>query len=102
MTTGLLLALAGTVVVALGLYAVVAQAHLLRKILGLNLLGSGVFLVLVGGAQASAGAAPDPVPQALVLTGIVVTVAVTALAVTLVRRLAAETGARSLPEDSDE
>ncbi len=48
-------------------------------------MGSGAFLVLVGLAQ-RAGMA-DPVPQAMVLTGIVVSVAATALALALARRL---------------
>ena len=48
-------------------------------------MGSGAFLVLVGFAQRDGTA--DPVPQAMVLTGIVVAVAATALALALLRRL---------------
>jgi multicomponent Na+:H+ antiporter subunit C len=64
---------------------VVLLAHALRKILAFNLMGSGAFLVLVGLAQRTGDV--DPVPQAMVLTGIVVAVAATALALALVRRL---------------
>lgn len=45
---GLLYALAGVLLLALGLHALVVQAHLLRKILAVNVMGSGVFPVLVG------------------------------------------------------
>ena len=48
-------------------------------------MGSGAFLVFVGLAQRDG--AVDPVPQAMVLTGIVVAVAATALALALARRL---------------
>ena len=47
-------------------------------------------------------AAPDPVPQAMVLTGIVVAVAATALALALTRKLHALTGRLELPEDADD
>lgn len=96
MSTGILYALAGSVLVALGLHALVVHAHLLRKILALNIMGSGVFMVLVGLAQRDG--APDPVPQAMVLTGIVVAVSATALGLALMRRLFALSGATSLEE----
>jgi multicomponent Na+:H+ antiporter subunit C len=99
MTTGLLFALTGAVLFALGVAGVVLIDHLLRRILAFNLMGSGAFLVLVGLAQR--GDVPDPVPQAMVLTGIVVAVAATALALALVRKLHALTGRLKLPEDSD-
>ncbi len=97
MTTGLLFALVGVALFALGVAGVALIAQLLRRILAFNLMGSGAFLVLVGLAQR--GDVPDPVPQAMVLTGIVVAVAATALALALVRRLHALTGRLELPED---
>ncbi|MDH3209302.1 MAG: cation:proton antiporter subunit C [Burkholderiaceae bacterium] len=96
MSGGLLYAFTGASLVALGLYALIVYAHLLRKILAFNVMGSGVFLVLVGLAQ-RAGAA-DPVPQAMVLTGIVVAVSATALALALMRRLFTDSGATTLDE----
>ena len=95
MTTGLLFALAGAALFALGVAGVVLIDHLLRRILAFNVMGSGAFLVLVGLAQR--GDVPDPVPQAMVLTGIVVAVAATALALALVRRFHALTGSLDLP-----
>ena len=99
MTTGLLFALAGAALFALGVAGVVLIDHLLRRILAFNVMGSGAFLVLVGLAQR--GDVPDPVPQAMVLTGIVVAVAATALALALVRKLHGLTEHLELPEDGD-
>ncbi|MDP1647448.1 MAG: NADH-quinone oxidoreductase subunit K [Rubrivivax sp.] len=96
MSAGLLYAFAGAALLALGLYALVVHGHLLRKILAVNVVGSGVFLVLVGLAQRDGAA--DPVPQAMVLTGIVVAVSATALALVLMRRLFDLTGATALDE----
>ena len=99
MTPGLLYAVVGAVLFALGLAAMLVQRALLRKILAFNVMGSGAFLVLVGLAQRAGGV--DPVPHAMVLTGIVVTVAATALALALVRRLHALTGRDELPGRDD-
>ncbi|MDI6751037.1 MAG: NADH-quinone oxidoreductase subunit K [Rhodocyclaceae bacterium] len=99
MSSGLLYALVGLALFAFGLAGVVLIGHLLRRILAFNLMGSGAFLVLVGLAQRND--LPDPLPQAMVLTGIVVSVAATALALALVRRLQALTGRPELPEEED-
>ena len=85
MTPGLIYALAGVALFVMGLAGVVLLGHSLRRILAFNLMGSGAFLVLVGLAQRDGSV--DPVPQAMVLTGIVVAVAATALALALARRL---------------
>jgi multicomponent Na+:H+ antiporter subunit C len=45
--------------------------------------------------------APDPVPHAMVLTGIVVAVSATAFALSLVRRLHARTGRVTLDDESE-
>lgn len=100
MSSGLIFALAGAALFAMGVAGVVLIAHLLRRVLAFNLMGSGAFLVLVGLAQRAG--APDPVPQAMVLTGIVVAVAATALALALVRRLHAVTGRSELPARDDD
>jgi multicomponent Na+:H+ antiporter subunit C len=97
--TDLLFALTGAALFTMGVAGVVLIEHLLRRILAFNLMGSGAFLVLVGLAQRND--VTDPVPQAMVLTGIVVAVAATALALALVRRLHALTGKLELPEDTD-
>jgi multicomponent Na+:H+ antiporter subunit C len=76
----------------LGLLGLLIQPHILRKILSFNIMGVGIFLFFVTIANRSGAESPDPVPQALVLTGIVVAVSATAFALTLFRRIHAETG----------
>lgn len=83
---GLVYGVAGALLFALGLHTLLVRPRFLRKVLGLNVSGSGVFLVLVAFAYRP-GDAPDPVPHALVLTGIVVAVSATALAFALIRRI---------------
>lgn len=84
--------------VGIGLYGLAARPEPLRKILAFNLLGGGVFLLFGVFARRGAGAgfAGDPVPQALVITGLVVSFAATALAVALALRLRDETGDAAL------
>lgn len=86
----------------LGLYGLIIHRHLLRKILAINIMGSGVFLVLVALAARHQETVPDPVPQAMVITGIVVAVSATALALALVLRIRTKTGSSELPEKSME
>jgi multicomponent Na+:H+ antiporter subunit C len=93
----LIYALTGSALVALGVFGVITQAALLRKILAFNLLGGGVFLLF--GVIARRGAVVDAVPQALVITGLVVAFAATALAIVLVLRMFQITGAATIAED---
>lgn len=93
MSTGLIYACSGALLFGCGVAGTVLLKHLLRRILAFNVMGSGVFLILVGLAQRDGEV--DPVPQAMVLTGIVVAVAATALAVALLRRLAVPAGTGS-------
>ncbi len=102
MSSALLYALVGTGLFSLGLYGLIVQAHLLRKILGLNIMGSGVFLVLVALARRTGEVPPDAVPHAMVITGIVVAISATALALALMLRVAAETGRAELPDDQQD
>ncbi len=64
-------------------------------------MGSGVFLLLAGLARRVPDGAPDPVPHAMVITGIVVAVAATALALVLLLRLRDASGQTMLPEEQD-
>ena len=95
-------ALVGVGLFSLGLYALIVHAHLLRKVLAINVMGSGVFLVLVALATRTGDAQPDAVPHAMVITGIVVAVSATALALTLMLKLTAETGRAKLPDGQRE
>lgn len=82
----------------LGLYGLIVQPQLLRRILAFNLLGGGVFLLfgVIARRGAAAGLPGDPVPQALVITGIVVAFSATVVAVALLLRLFEVTGQASL------
>ena len=102
MNAAFLYALVGVGLFCLGLYALIVHAHLLRKILAINVMGSGVFLALVALAKRTGEATPDPVPQAMVITGIVVAVSATALALTLMLKLSAESGQAALPDEGRE
>ncbi len=101
MSTATLFGLCGAALVGLGLYGLVVHPGSLRKILAFNLLGSGVFLlfgVIARRGGAAAGVGSDPVPQALIITGLVVAFAATALAVALLLRLVQAGGSESLDE----
>jgi multicomponent Na+:H+ antiporter subunit C len=93
--------LTGAALFAIGFYSLMVQRHLLRRIMALNVMGSGVFLVYLALAAQTAGAIPDPVPQAMVLTGIVVSVCATGLALALADRVQAATGRVELDEGPD-
>lgn len=97
MTGVTLFALAGIGLFVVALYAVISRPHLLHKIMAVNVMGSGAFLIIGALARRTPGAVPDPVPQALVITGIVVSVAATALALVLMLRVNAATGRAELP-----
>ena len=93
--------LCGATLVGLGLYGLITNPQPLRKIIAFNLLGSGVFMLfgVVARRGAAAGFGGDPVPQALVITGIVVAFSATALAVALLLRLFHAAGAATLRAD---
>jgi multicomponent Na+:H+ antiporter subunit C len=101
MSATILYGFCSTVLVGLGLYGLIMHPEPLRKIVAFNLVGGGVFLLfgVIARRGAAAGAGGDPVPQALVITGIVVAFSATALAIALVLRLLAQPGRTSLPDD---
>lgn len=102
MNAAIIYAIAGMGLFCLGLYALIVHAQLLRKILALNVMGSGVFVVLAALAKRTAEGTPDPVPHAMVITGIVVAVAATALALVLMLRVHAATGQSYLADPDHE
>ncbi len=77
--------------IGLGLYGLVTQPLLLRRVIAFNVIGSGIFL-LFGALSGSESAGTDPVPQAMIITGIVVALSATALALALVVAHAREGG----------
>lgn len=97
MSPAILYMVSGLAVFGVCLYGVIVHAHLIRKILALNILSTGVFVVLA--AISRRGSEVDPVPHAMVLTGIVVAVSATAFALALLRRLHEESGSAYLSEE---
>ena len=80
-----------------GLYTVVSRGNLVKKIAGLNIFQTSVFIMFISFGYISGSAAPileegvtlysNPLPQVLILTAIVVGVATTALGLALVVRI---------------
>jgi multicomponent Na+:H+ antiporter subunit C len=98
MSAATLYGLCSAALVGLGLFGAIVHPQPLRKILAFNLLGAGVFLQfgVIARRGAAAGMGGDPVPQAMVITGIVVAFSATALAVTLLLRLYQISGGATL------
>lgn len=90
MTVPVLYAFVGVALFCLALLAVIVSETALRRVIAVNVMSSGVFLVLVALARRAPGPSPDPVPHAMVITGIVVAIAATALAIVLIGRLRAD------------
>jgi multicomponent Na+:H+ antiporter subunit C len=101
MTAPVLAGLTGAALIGLGIYGLLVLAHPLRKLLSFNLLGSGVFLMfgILARKGAAAGFAADPIPQAMVITGIVVAFSATAVAVALLLRLFDTSGKATINPD---
>lgn len=96
--------------VLIGILGIVMSTHLVRIVLSIVLLETGANLLLMLSGYRSGAAAPiiidgvvpaamvDPVPQALVLTAIVIGVAVQAFMMTLVLRLRSVYGTLDIRE----
>ena len=87
--------------VGIGLFVLVDDDNLVKKVVGLNVFQTGVFLFFITAAFRADGRAPllsatgpfvNPLPHVLILTAIVVGVSVTAVALALVVRLYGEYG----------
>lgn len=91
---------AGIILFGIGFTMLLFQRNLIKKLIGMNIMDSGVFLflasmgyiegrkapIITDGAQ-SMSAYINPLPAGLVLTGIVVSVSVTAIMLSLAVRL---------------
>jgi len=91
----------GIIIFLVGLLGTFSLPHLLKKIVCINVMGSGVFLVLAAVGNKDVGATNDPVPQAMILTGIVVAMASSVFALALARQIAHRSGFWLLPEDRE-
>ncbi|MBS1269860.1 MAG: Na(+)/H(+) antiporter subunit C1 [Gammaproteobacteria bacterium] len=85
-----------------GLYLVLASGNLIKKVVGLNIFQSSVFILYISLGKIAGGTAPifaegieryaNPLPHVLILTAIVVGVATTAVALALAVRIYAVYG----------
>lgn len=73
------------VLVAAGLIRMLLAADHVARLVAMNILGSGTLLTLT--ALAARSEEIDPVLSALVITGLVITVAFTGVAAVLIRRI---------------
>lgn len=81
-----LFATTGGVLFVIGLLGLFLRRNLISRLLSGNLASTGAFITVIAATDPGAGAA-DPVAQALVLTGIVIAVSITAFALSLGARL---------------
>ncbi len=87
---------AAIILFGIGLTTLLLNRNLIRKIIGFSFMDSAIFLFLAAEGYIAGGTAPirtgegamvNPIPAGLVLTGIVVSVSVTALMLALTVRL---------------
>lgn len=80
-----------------GLYVILASSNLIKKVVGLNIFQTSVFILYISIGKLSGGTAPiaadgvtsyaNPLPHVLILTAIVVGVATTAVALAVAVRI---------------
>lgn len=85
------------VLMMIGFYIVIAHGNLIKKIVGLTIFQTSVFIFYISMAKVDGGTAPiltdgvvkysNPLPHVLILTAIVVGIATTALALALAVRI---------------
>ncbi|MXR20902.1 cation:proton antiporter subunit C [Halobacterium bonnevillei] len=85
----------------IGTYVMIASRNLVKKVIGMNIFQTGIFLFFIAAAYVEGGNPPvltmdaphvSPLPHVLILTAIVVGVALTAVALGMVVRIYAEYG----------
>jgi multicomponent Na+:H+ antiporter subunit C len=92
------------VLLMIGFYAIVANPNLIKKLIGLSIFQSAVFLLYITMDKVEGGTAPilqdgvsdalysNPLPQVLILTAIVVGISTTALGLGILVRIKEEYG----------
>ena len=98
---------AAIVLAMIGLYAVIAPSNLIKKLIGLGIFQSAIFLLYITVGKVEGGTAPildsaytvysNPLPHVLILTAIVV--AVSTLAVGLALTVAIKRAYGTVEED---
>jgi len=92
------------ILLMIGFYAVIAKSNLIKKLIGLSIFQSAVFLLYITMGKVDGSTAPiiqagvenavfsNPLPQVLILTAIVVGISTTALGLGIVVRIKEEYG----------
>lgn len=92
------------ILMLIGLYALIAKQNLVKKLIGLNIFQTAIFLFYISLGEVRGGTAPiylpegvdalyvNPLPHVLILTAIVVGVSVTAVGLSLIIRIHEEYG----------
>ncbi len=87
------------ILLMIGFYAVIAKGNLIKKLIGLSIFQSAVFLLYITMNKVTGGTAPiiqadspdqiysNPLPQVLILTAIVVGISTTAMGLAIVVRI---------------
>ena len=86
------------ILMMLGFYAVIARGNMVKKMVGLNIFQTSVFMLYISVGKIDGGTAPiltgdpasvysNPLPHVLILTAIVVGVATTAVGYALIIRV---------------
>lgn len=98
------------VLFVIGLYTVLTHSNLMKKIIGINIMETSIFLFFVSIGYVKGSAAPildptngellyaNPLPAAMILTGIVVAVSITAFALSIIIKIHEAYGTIELDE----
>ncbi|MGE4488162.1 MAG: sodium:proton antiporter [Kiritimatiellales bacterium] len=104
-------AVTAVILFGIGFANLLLQFNLLKKVIGFNIMDSAVFLLLASLGYIEGNTAPiveegavnaslyiNPIPSGLVLTGIVVSVSITAFSLALIQRIYHQYGTIELDE----
>jgi multicomponent Na+:H+ antiporter subunit C len=85
------------ILMMIGLYIVIAHENLVKKLIGINIFQTSIFILFISMGKITGGTAPilnetstlysSPLPHVLILTAIVVGISTTALGLAIVIRI---------------
>lgn len=85
------------ILMMVGLYIVIAHKNLVKKLIGINIFQTSIFILFISLGKVTGGTAPiladgyslysSPLPHVLILTAIVVGISTTALGLSIIIRI---------------
>jgi len=85
------------ILMMIGLYIIIAHKNLVKKLIGINIFQTSIFILFISMGKVSGGTAPilndayslysSPLPHVLILTAIVVGISTTALGLAIIIRI---------------